>query len=130
MAADIGIESVVPVRVEPTWQDRPTLGFVAVEAGEMILGGHDEVDAFNRPVIRWALGMGPFGRDAPILVRIAPGVRNARGADVGWHLLDTDFTCGAPGHRSAQDPGRGGGLLVAVNLGVGGARLVIDDGVR
>jgi hypothetical protein len=51
-------------------------------------------------------------------------------AVVGHHALDANAVAGEEPQRSAQEPDRGGGLLVAQDLGVGQARVVVDGDVH
>ena len=71
-----------------------------------------------------------LGRDAQLGAGVAPEVGPVGGAVVGQDAFDGDAAVGEPGDRAAQDPDRGGGLLVVVDLDVGDPGVVVDDGVQ
>lgn len=52
------------------------------------------------------------------------------GAVVREDALDADATVGEPGHRTAENSDRGVGFLFGMDLGVGDARMVVDDRVH
>lgn len=82
-----------------------------------------------------AVGLGPVGAglswgDAELFAGIAPGVGFLGRAVVGEDPLDPDAAGLEPGHCPAENPDRGDGFLVVMDLGVGDPGVVIDDAVN
>jgi len=88
------------------------------------------VEPLHLPVRLRPVGAGLLRCDPESLAGVSPGVGLVGGAVVGEHPLDCDTALGEPGNSSLQDADRGDRLLVGVDLCVGDAGVVIDDGVH
>src|SRR3546814_8877534 len=87
------------------------------------------MEAFDLSVGLRSIGTGPFGGDAELGARVAPGVGPVGGAVVGQDSLNRDVAVGEPRRRASQHADGGGSLLIGVDLGVGDAGVVVEHRV-
>lgn len=92
--------------------------------------GEGAVETFDFSVGLRSVGAGLLRPDAEFVAGIAPGVGLVGGAVVGEDPFDGDAVGGEPGDGSAQHSDRGGRGFVVVDLGIGDAGVVVDDGVH
>ena len=77
------------------------------------------MESFDLAVGLGAPGAGLLHRDVEVGAAVAPEVGLVGRAVVGQDPLDGDAAVGEPGDGSLEDSGRGDGLLVVVDLGIG-----------
>ena len=123
--------AVVVVGVQEVWQGRRSIGVAGVGAGVGPLVEQGAVEAFDFADGLRPLGAGEIAGRAELGQGLLPGEALVGGPGiVGRYPLDAvDPAGGEEGHGPAQEAGAGGGLLVAVDLAVGQAGVVVDGGV-
>lgn len=77
-----------------------------------------------------SVGAGAFGSNTQLEAGSGPCLGPVAAAVVGQYALDGDTTVGKPGHRPAQDCGRGFSGLVGVDLGIDDMGMVVDHGMH
>lgn len=117
------------VVVKPAVELTAALGLGGVAAGVGPAVGQGAVEAFDLPVGLRPIGPGALVPDAELVAGVSPQVRAVRAAVVGQDPLNGHPACVEPLDGPNEDRGGGEGGFVVVDLGVGDAGMVVDDGV-
>jgi hypothetical protein len=88
------------------------------------------VEALDLPVRLRPVGSCLLDLDAQFGAGVAPEAGFVGGAVVGEDPVNGDAAVREPGHGPQQDPDGGRCGLVVVDLGVGDAGVIVDDGVE
>jgi len=124
------VRSALVVVVEPVWQGLGAGVMVGVGDAVGPFAAHGLVEALDFAVDLGASGWDQQMADAVLGEESAQGaVLGIRPGVVGHDPAGVDAEAGVPGQRSHDKAGDGVGALVGVQLGVGDAGVVIDDGV-
>ena len=117
------------VVVQPTVQFAPSLGLRGVAAGVGPTVSQGAVEPLDLPIGLRTIRTGPLVPDTELGAGVSPQVRPIIPAVVLEDPLDGDASLVEPLDSSYQDRGRGECGFVVVDLGVGDAGVVVDDGV-
>ena len=120
---------MVVVLVEPAGEGVTALMLTVVAPRVRLTVGHGAVEALDLAVGLWPVRTGPLRGDRQGLAGVAPQVRPVGTAVVRKDPLDGDAPLVEPLDGLDQDSGGGEGGFVVVDLSVGDAGVVIDDGV-
>ena len=118
------------VLVQPIRQGVASFLLAGVAAGVGPPVGHGPVEALYLAVGLRPVRTRPLRGDREGLAGVPPQVRAIGATVVGQHPLHGDAAIGKPRHSPMQDPDRGDGGLVVVDLGVRDAGVVVNDGVH
>src|SRR6266508_589635 len=125
------VRPVPVVVVEPVWQRLVALSMCAVDDPVGPLPGHRLVEALDLPVRARSIGLGGRGADPLAGEQLAQRAVLGVGEGVIAHQPPrSDAVALVEGECSLEEAGHGRCPLVAMELDIGEARVVVDDRVR
>jgi len=125
------VRSVVVVVVEPVWQSTRALTVGAVDEPVRPLPGHRLVETLDLAVRARPVGLGGEVLEAALAEELAEGATAGVGPGIVRHQpLSGDPVLLVEGKGAPEEADGGGGARVRVDLGVGEAGMVVDDGVH
>ena len=120
------MSAVVIVVVQPAGEFGQAVGLAGVGPCVGPLGDQGPVEPLDLAVGLGRVGPGVLVRDAGVLECLVEGFGPVAGAVVGQDPLDGDALAGEPGLGPGPEPGGGVLALIAEDLDVGQAGVVVD----